>query len=376
MATDCIALNPSLHLAKNEPEQVVFDSSVLRHVSAIPQAFVWPDNERPTAGVEVLKMPIVDLGGFLLGDPVACEETARIVGEACEKHGFFLVKNHGVDPSLIAAAQQLSDCFFDMPLIEKQRAQRKPGQNCGYSSAFTGRFHSRLPWKETLTFAYSDSPELLRVSRELLRQHHGRRLPTCREYCEAMNTLSLGIMEILGTSLGVEREHYKDFFKGNNSVLRLNFYPPCQKPDITLGTGPHCDPTSLTILYQDMEGLQVFVDGKWWSVAPEPETFVVNIGDTFMALSNGRFKSCLHRAVVNSEVARKSLAFFLCPEKNKLVRAPNELVDNEHPRMYPNFTWSTLLDFTQKHYRADMNTLDHFTQWLQQQEQLLLNNNN
>ena len=104
-----------------------------------------------------------------------------------------------------------------------------------------------------------------------------------QDYCEAMSKLSLWIMELLAISLGVDRTYFKEFFEENDSIMRLNYYPPCQKPDLTLGTGPHCDPTSLTILHQDqVDGLQVFVDNEWRSISPNFKAFVVNIGDTFM----------------------------------------------------------------------------------------------
>ncbi|CDP19679.1 unnamed protein product [Coffea canephora] len=151
-----------------------------------------------------------------------------------------------------------------------------------------------------------------------------------------MSSLSLKITELLGTSLGVKAKHFREFFAGNDSIMRLNYYPACQKPDLTLGTGSHTDPTSLTILHQDhVGGFEVYVNGKWHSVPLDPEAFVVNIGDTFMALSNGIYKSCLHRAIVNPRTPRKSIAFFMCPKIDKV-----------------------------KHYRVDMQTLDAFVKWL------------
>uniref|UniRef100_A0A2C9UZ47 Fe2OG dioxygenase domain-containing protein n=1 Tax=Manihot esculenta TaxID=3983 RepID=A0A2C9UZ47_MANES len=332
-------------IEKQEP--VVFDASIIQHQNNIPSEFIWPEHEKPCLESPELVIPPIDLGSFLSGDPSAVSKAFQLINEACRKHGFFLIVNHGVDSGLIAKAHEYMDKFFGLSLAEKQRAQRKLGEHCGYTSSFTGRFSSKLPWKETLSFRYSDDDQLSNIVQEYFFNVMGE--------------------EFEDFGLGAGREYFKEFFKGNDSIMRLNNYPPCQQPHLTLGTGPHCDPTSLTILHQDeVGGLQVLVDEKWHFVRPDSQAFVVNIGDTFMALSNGIFRSCLHRAVVNNKKVRKSIAFFLCPNMDKVVKPPNNLIDSNNPRLYPDFTWSELLEFTQTHYRADMNTLDVFGSWVLQ----------
>ncbi|XP_010442687.1 PREDICTED: gibberellin 20 oxidase 2-like [Camelina sativa] len=355
---------PKQDLGNDQTPPLIFNPSLLNLQTQIPNQFIWPDEEKPSIDIPELNVPFIDLSR-----QDSTLEASRLIAEACTKHGFFLVVNHGVSESLISEAQRLMERFFDMPLAGKQRAQRKPGESCGYASSFTGRFSTKLPWKETLSFRFSNensgSKTVQNYFSDTLGQEFEHFGKVYQDYCEAMSSLSLKIMELLGLSLGVNRDYFRGFFEENDSIMRLNHYPPCQTPDLTLGTGPHCDPSSLTILHQDqVNGLQVFVDNQWRSILPNPKAFVVNIGDTFMALSNGIFKSCLHRAVVNRECARKSMAFFLCPKKDKVVRPPSEILEKMKTRKYPDFTWSMFLEFTQKHYRADVNTLDSFSNWV------------
>lgn len=146
--------NPSLQTTKDDHQPFVFDASVLQFQSNIPSQFIWPDHEKPSLEPPELVIPPIDLGDFLSGEPLAISKTSRLVNQACKKHGFFLVVNHGVDLSLIKKAHQYMDFFFGMQFSQKQKVQRKTGEHCGYASSFTGRFSSKLPWKETLSFQY------------------------------------------------------------------------------------------------------------------------------------------------------------------------------------------------------------------------------
>ncbi|GAA0150523.1 oxygenase [Lithospermum erythrorhizon] len=146
-----------------QPTTIVFDLSLLQHQINMPPQFIWPKHEQPCLEQPPppLSAPPIDLGAFLSGDPLAVSRAISLVNEACKKHGFFLVVNHGIDSNLINEAQKNMDFFFGKPLALKLKAERKPGDLIGgYASSFTNRFSaSRLPWKETLSFRYCTFPD-------------------------------------------------------------------------------------------------------------------------------------------------------------------------------------------------------------------------
>eukprot|EP01018_Ginkgo_biloba_P002904 Gb_17320 [translate_table: standard] len=360
---------------KEEGETSAAQSFDLKEVAKVPAEFVWPEEERAaTTRVEWTDVPTIDLGeisfsyhgGNEMDMNTRFEKISQQIGEACREHGFFQVINHGVPSELVEAAHRHADLFFNLPVEAKLKAPRRVGESFGYTSSYSARFTCRVPWKETLSLDYSPTSDIPAYFHTCFGDQLSGTGIVFQKYCQAMERFSLQIMELLAVSLGVERMHFRNFFVGNRSILRINCYPPCQQPSLALGTGAHCDPTSLTVLHQDdVAGLEVLVDDRWLTVPPTQNAFVVNIGDTFKALSNGLYKSCLHRAVVNSKSRRKSVVFFLNPAHDRVVRPPSDLVLDSSLRKYRDFTWPTFLHFTQNIYRPDIYTLDTFNQWLE-----------
>ncbi|XP_075499623.1 gibberellin 20 oxidase 2-like [Primulina tabacum] len=358
--------------SKSEKENrvLVFDTSLIEKQENLPSQFLWPHEDLAYESEDEFNDPPIDLRGFFNGDQEAVNLAAKQIRLACLNHGFFHVINHGVGSGTIQAVYEHMDAFFKLPLRKKLALKRKPGDLCGYSGAHADRFSSKLPWKETLSFSYEHENEhgldVVNYIKSVMGEEFEEAGYVYKTYCEAMKNLSFIIFELLAISLGVDRFRYRDFFHDGCSLMRGNNYPPCKEAGLTLGTGPHSDPNSLTILHQDeVGGLEIFSNNKWVAIRPRHDAFVVNLGDTFVALSNGKYKSCLHRAVVNKEKVRRSLVFFVNPKEDKIVRPPVGLIiRGEEPKEYPDFTWSDLREFTQNYYRVDANTLQNFVQWL------------
>ena len=103
-----------------------------------------------------------------------------------------------------------------------------------------------------------------------------------------------------------------------------------------VGLGSHTDLQCFTLLWQDsVGGLQVLTkSGQWVNAPPIPGTFVVNIGDFFMRLTNDRFKSTVHRVYNKTTSGRYSMPFFFGFNPNETCSVLPNCVGPDNPAKY------------------------------------------
>ncbi|KAG5627053.1 hypothetical protein H5410_012271 [Solanum commersonii] len=153
-------------------------------------------------------------------------------------------------------------------------------------------------------------------------------------------------MEVIFESLELNPDYlHEDIAKGSQ-VIAVNCYPACPEPDLPLGLPPHTDYSLLSIILQNHQGLQIMdQDEKWHSVPVIEGGLIALVGDHMEVLSNGQYKGVVHRATVNLEKKRLSIASLHSLALGKKVRPAPALVDEQHILSYNEGGFSDFLDF-------------------------------
>ncbi|KAI9126699.1 hypothetical protein K1719_002295 [Acacia pycnantha] len=80
--------------------------------------------------------------------------------------------------------------------------------------------------------------------------------------------------------------------------------------------------------------LQVDKNGVWVPVNILPNSLVVNVGDILEIISNGVYKSPVHRATVNTCKERISMVLFFVAKLDAEIGPAKSLISPENPPLY------------------------------------------
>jgi isopenicillin N synthase-like dioxygenase len=128
--------------------------------------------------------------------------------------------------------------------------------------------------------------------------------------------------------------------------MAVNCYPACPEPEMALGMPPHSDFSSLTILLQSSKGLQIMDCNKNWVCVPYIEgALIVQLGDQVEVMSNGIYKSVIHRVTVNKEVKRLSFASLHSLPLHKKISPAPKLVNPNNAPAYGEFSFNDFLNY-------------------------------
>ncbi|KAL3721059.1 hypothetical protein ACJRO7_005820 [Eucalyptus globulus] len=271
--------------------------------------------------VAELKLPVIDLSSLGL-EPGTAEWTAARDGvkRALESYGCFEARFEKVPAEMQASMLGLVREVFDLPLQTKLRnVSSKP------LHGYVGQY-PMVPLYESIGIEDADVYERV---------------------------------DGLTTTLWPE---------GHPSFrLRVMKYAAPRTTDDQIGLAPHTDKIFLTILCQnDVHGLQVQTKhGEWFSARPSPNSFTVMIGDSlylslkflpslletidenfsYLAWVNGSLHSPCHQVMISGNEVRYLAVLFSIPKGGYIIKAPNELVDEEHPLLFKPFDHMEFLQF-------------------------------
>ncbi|KAJ4746573.1 2-oxoglutarate (2OG) and Fe(II)-dependent oxygenase superfamily protein [Rhynchospora pubera] len=354
-------------------------SDIVSHSDKVPSKYIRPTSDRPdlsnVVNSSLNSIPIIDLEGLGGSDH---QNIINAIRSACTNDGFFMIINHGIPKAVIEGMLSVGREFFHLPQSERMKMYSDdPTKANRLSTSFNVRTENVSNWRDFLRLHCYPLEKFI---------HEWPANPSdfrkvVGEYSRHARELALRLLEAISESLGLDKQHMVKAMGKHAQHMAINYYPPCPQPELTYGLPGHKDPNAITILLQDgVSGLQLMRDGKWVAVNPVEDAFIINIGDQMQALSNDRYKSVLHRVIVNNKSERISIPTFYSPSPDAIIEPAKGLLDEDHPPVYRTFTYEEYFTTFWNKGLKSASCLDLFKQdqlfEIHETESHLNNNNN
>nr|BCS80022.1 1-aminocyclopropane-1-carboxylic acid oxidase [Delphinium grandiflorum] len=262
-------------------------------------------------------------------------KTMEIINNACENWGFFELVNHGISYELMDKVEKLTKEHYQRSMEHKFKDLVASRALEGVDTEITN-----MDWESTFFLRHlpesniSEVPDLDDEYRKAM-----------KEFAVELEKLAEELLDLLCENLGLEKGYLKKALSGSKGPTfgtKIGNYPPCPRPELVKGLRAHTDAGGIILLFQDdtVSGLQLLKDGEWIDVPPMHHSIVVNIGDQLEVITNGKYKSVMHRVVTQTEGTRMSIASFYNPGSDAVIYpAPTLLKNGEinESQVYPKF---------------------------------------
>lgn len=274
---------------------------------------------------------------------------SRQIGDSFKTFGFALVKDHGLDPDLIARAWRLTAEFFALPeQLKRSYFIEGQGGARGYTP-FGTEIAKGAKAHDLKEFWHvgRDLPEGHRLADNSMPPNIWPSQPAdFRATFEALyaefDRVGAIILARIAAYLGLDAGWFASAIKDGNSILRLLHYPPIGAGrGGAIRAGAHEDINLITLLLGAEEaGLELLTrQGEWMGIFPPEGALVINIGDMLQRLTNHVLPSTTHR-VRNPEGARTgfsrySMPFFLHLRSDFPFVTLPQCITPENPDRYP-----------------------------------------
>ncbi|XP_062146445.1 leucoanthocyanidin dioxygenase [Alnus glutinosa] len=337
-------------------------------IQAIPKEYVRPQEELNSIGnifeeerkEEGPQVPTIDLKNIESDDEAVREKCREELKRAAVEWGVMHVVNHGIPDELLERVKEAGKVFFDLPVEEKEKYANDQalGKIQGYGSKLANNASGQLEWEDYFFhLAYPEDKRDISIWPKTPTDY----IAATSEYARQLRKLASKVLSVLSLGLGLEEGRLEKEVGGLEELLlqmKINYYPICPQPELALGVEAHTDISALTfILHNMVPGLQLFYQGKWVTAKCVPNSIIMHIGDTLEILSNRKYKSILHRGLVNKEKVRISWAVFCEPPKEKIILKPlPEVVSEEEPAIFPPRTFAQHIQH--KLFRKTQDALD------------------
>ncbi|XP_059311014.1 flavanone 3-dioxygenase 3-like [Lycium ferocissimum] len=313
-------------------------------LSYVPKCYMMPPSQRPSLKSEFANVPVVDLASMIEDKPLERSIIIQDIAKACRRNGFFQVTNHGISQFILDGALSAAFGFFDLPAEDKEKFMSndvyKPVR---YGTGLKDGEDKVLFWRVFLKHYANPLNNWIKLWPENPRDYREK----MGIYVEEVQKLAIKIMGMIRGGLGLGPTYLSQNVKDGMNVIAVNCYPPCPQPGLALGLPPHSDYSILTIILQSSAGLEILdtQENEWRAVQDLQGTLQVHVGDHLEVLSNGLYKSVVHRVTLNSHKTRISVSSLHSLGMDDKMKTAKELVDDEHPERYKESSFSDFLKF-------------------------------